>query len=79
MEYLDVWASSKIFFLRASLLGTTSLSLNHRVPFASPQKQATFGSPFAHSPLDMTHAFVILLSGYDLSLQGWHEGDVEQG
>jgi hypothetical protein len=32
-----------------------------------------------HSPLDMTQDFVILLSSYDLSLQGWHEGDVEQG
>jgi hypothetical protein len=33
---------------------------------------------FSHSSLNMTHAFVILLSSYDLSLQGWHEGDVEQ-
>jgi hypothetical protein len=45
IEYLDVWASSKMFFFHASFLGTTSLSLNHKVPSASSQKQATFGSP----------------------------------
>jgi hypothetical protein len=33
---------------------------------------------FSHSSLNMTHAFVILLSSYDLSPQGWREGDVEQ-
>jgi hypothetical protein len=45
MEYLNVWASSRIFFLRVSLLGTTSLSLDHNVPSAFSQKQATLGSP----------------------------------
>jgi hypothetical protein len=33
---------------------------------------------FLHSSLNMTHAFIILLSSYDLIPQGWHEGDVEQ-
>jgi hypothetical protein len=32
----------------------------------------------SHSSLNMIHAFIILLSSYDLSPQGWHEGDVEQ-
>jgi hypothetical protein len=45
MEYLDVWASSKIFFFGASFFGTTSLFLNQKVPSASSQKQATFRSP----------------------------------
>jgi hypothetical protein len=33
---------------------------------------------FSHSSLNMTHAFISLLSSYDLSPQGQHEGDVEQ-
>jgi hypothetical protein len=33
---------------------------------------------FLHSSLNMTHAFIILLSSYDLIPQGWREGDVEQ-
>jgi hypothetical protein len=35
----------KILFFNCSFLGTTSLSLNHKVPSASSWKQATFGSP----------------------------------
>jgi hypothetical protein len=33
---------------------------------------------FSESSLDMTHAFVILLSGYDLIPQYECDGDVEQ-
>jgi hypothetical protein len=33
---------------------------------------------FSHSSVNMTHAFINLLSSHDLSPQGWHEGDVEQ-
>jgi hypothetical protein len=33
---------------------------------------------FLHSSLNMTHAFIILLSSYDLIPQGWRKGDVEQ-
>jgi hypothetical protein len=77
MEYLDIWASSNIFFFNASFFGSTSLSLNHKVPSLSSWKQATFGSP-SRIPLNMTHAFVILLSSYDLIAQVWREDDVEQ-
>jgi hypothetical protein len=45
MEYLDIWASSIIFFLSASFFGTTVQSLNHKVPSKSSRKQLTFGSP----------------------------------
>jgi hypothetical protein len=33
---------------------------------------------FLHPSLDMTHAFTILLSSYDLIPQGRREDDVEQ-
>ena len=42
---LNIWASFRILFFKASLFGTTSLSLNQRVPSASSRKQATFRSP----------------------------------
>jgi hypothetical protein len=32
---------------------------------------------FSHSSLNMTYAFISLLSSYDFHPQGWREGDVE--
>jgi hypothetical protein len=34
---------------------------------------------FLHSPLNMTHAFIILFRCFYLIPQGRREGDVEQG
>jgi hypothetical protein len=34
---------------------------------------------FLHSSLNMTHAFIFLLSSYDHIPHGWREDDVEQG
>jgi hypothetical protein len=78
MEYLDVWTSSKIFFLRASHIGTTSLSLNHKGPFCILVETSNIWVTFLHPSLDMTHTFIILLSSYDLIPQGRREDDVEQ-
>jgi hypothetical protein len=45
MEYLDIWASSIIFFFGGSFFGATNLSFNHKVPSTFSWKQLIFGSP----------------------------------
>jgi hypothetical protein len=62
-----------------------SFSLGHYQPFLEPYgpfcilvKTSDLRVTFSHSSLNMTHAFAILLSSYDLRPQGWREGDVEQ-
>jgi hypothetical protein len=62
-----------------------SFSPWHKYPFLEPYdpfrilvETSDLQATFSHSSLNMTHAFVILLSSYDLSPQGWREGDVEQ-
>jgi hypothetical protein len=62
-----------------------SFSLRHNQSILEPQcsfrilaEASDLWVPFLHSSLDMTHAFIILLSSYDLIPQGRHEDDVEQ-
>jgi hypothetical protein len=62
-----------------------SLLLQHNQSLFEPQgpfyilvKTSDLWVTFLHSSLNMTHAFIILLSDYDLIPQCGREGDVEQ-
>jgi hypothetical protein len=79
VEYLNIWSSSRIFFLRASHLGTTSLSLNQRVPSASSQKQVTFGSP-SHIlllmwPMPSSSFWAAMISAIKVGVRVWLNND----
>jgi hypothetical protein len=78
MEYLVVWASSKIFFFKASFFRHYQFLLEPQGSFNILAETSDIRVTFLHSSLNMTHAFVILLSSYDLIPQGWREADVEQ-
>jgi hypothetical protein len=79
MEYLYIWALSRIFFLRASHFGTTNLSLNHKVLFHILMETSDLWvNTFLHPSLDMSYAIIILLRSYDIVPQGRCEYDVER-
>jgi hypothetical protein len=62
MEYLDVCASSRIFFLR--------LSFEPKVPLCILIEASDLRVTFLHSSVDMTQTYVIFLSNYDFIPQG---------
>jgi hypothetical protein len=65
MDNLKEWASATIWFLSSLSLGTTSLSLNQRIPFPSTQKM--LGLLFLHLSFDMKNTHIGLLKLNDLT------------
>jgi hypothetical protein len=62
-----------------------SFSLGHYQPLLEPlcsfrilTETSNPRVTFSHSSHNMTHAFIILQSSYDLNPQVWHESYVEQ-